>query len=142
MTYPRMLPDTDSLVIGILTAALGPEARVVPELEANVTDELADGKGYVVIESRGGAERHPRFAGLSIVDIHTWTADSRRGCANLAEACRVALYAAVRAQTVRPEGNLATYRLLSGPQRIPSGVDAVWRLLTTYELGTRPPVAP
>lgn len=141
MTYPRMLPDTDSLVIGILAAALGADARVVPEVEATLTDVLAQGKGYVVVESRGGGERHPQFAGLSVVDIGCWTADSRRGCADLAEACRVALYTAHRSQTVLPDGHLSTYRKLSGPIRIPSGVDAVWRLLTTYELGTRPPVS-
>ena len=142
MTYPRMLPDTDSLVIGILAAALGPAARVVPELEADVTDHLTDGKGYVVVESRGGPDRHPQFGGLSVVDVSTWTADSRRGCADVAEACRVALYMAVRSQTVRPEGHLSSYRKLAGPQKIPAGVDAVWRLITTYELGTRPPAGP
>jgi len=140
VTYPRMLPDTDSLVIGILAAALGADARVVPEVEATLTDILSEGKGYVVVESRGGSDRHPQFAGLSTVDVSCWTSDSRRGCADLAEACRVALYMAHRSQTVRPEGHLSTYRKLSGPQRIPSGVDAVWRTLTTYELGTRPPV--
>jgi hypothetical protein len=141
MTYPRILPDTDSLVIGILAAALGAAARVVPEVEADMTDHLAEGTGYVVVESRGGGERHPQFAGLSVVDISCWTADSRRGCADLAEACRVGLWTAVRSQTVRSDGHLSTYRRLSGPIRIPSGVDAVWRLLSTYELGTRPPAA-
>lgn len=142
MTFPRMLPDTDSLVIAILAAELGAAARVMPEQEANMTDYLAQEIGYVVVESRGGPERHPQFAGLSLVDISCWTADSRRGCADLTEACRVALYMAVRSQTVRPEGHLSTYRRLSGPQRIPSGVDAVWRTVTTYELGTRPPAGP
>lgn len=135
MTYPRMLPDADSLARLLLADFLGAGVRVRTEQEADASDHLP----LVIVIGRGGPDRHPQFGGLSIVDVHCMTDDSRRGCANLAEACRVGLFTAWRSQTVTAEGHISRVRKLAGPLRIPSGMDAVWRTYSTFELGTRPP---
>lgn len=136
MTYPA-LPDEDALLLGVLRDALGPAYTVAAEVPAGLLDLMP----AVIVESRGG-EEDPRFGGLVTVDVTCWTGDSRSGCKALARRVGRELFLAVRGQTVRPEGHLSSYSLQAGPYAVPSGRTAVWRYLTTYELGTRPPAAP
>jgi hypothetical protein len=138
MTYPRLMPDVDDLVVELLRMALPDAVAVRNELEAALLNTLP----YVMVQS-SVSEDHPRFGWTAAVEVTCWTGDSRSGCAALAEGVRVSLYAAHRAQLVLPAGHLSTYSLPApGIRRVPSGHTGVWRYAATYQLGIRPPAAP
>lgn len=131
-----MLPYADGLVAGLLRASLGVSVTV----ETQVSDPLRR-TPYVFVQVTGGDEVDPRHLGVPLVEVECYQRGSKRAAADLAEDVRVALFTAWAEQIVRPEGHLASFRVVSYPRELRTqGQPAeIYRYTATYALGVRPP---
>jgi hypothetical protein len=131
-----LLPYVDGLVAGYLRDTLNPAVTV----ETQLSDPLRR-TPYVFVQVVGGDEVDPAFLGVPLVEVDCYATGAKRAAADLAEAVRVALFTAWRDQLVRPEGHLASFRVVTYPRelRVEGQPAEIYRYLATYALGVRPP---
>lgn len=133
---PRLLPYADSLLIGIVRAAL-PGVEVGTLVPADLP---SNPRLFVLLHRVGGAAIDLQFLDRATVDVQTY-APTRRGAADLADDVRTVLFTAYRIQHATPEGHIAYFREVAGPSelRTANQPDALYRFQATYTASLRPP---
>ena len=128
----RHLPDVDDLVLAIL------ESGDVT-CGANLPPDLVDRLPYVSARRFGGSAVHPQFLDRATITVDAYAA-TRRAAADLAETCRVLLYAAWRSQTTHGGASVAHYSEVTAPAelRTDGQLERLHRYQAAYSLHIRP----